>query len=206
MSLPADSIIIGWFLLASGIVFIFSFIFLGLMFSTRKPAWGPLNDVTYFIALILIIPYLISILNNHQSLNPPAVITAVALSITGIAIITITQTRLVLRNIEFEHNLRQGAFGSGLLGAGFIIIHTMRLNAAIIPAGLNWLGLVSGGLMAMGIPTGLFYGKEELEMTSGKLDWKKANKLAIVSVLSTFIGQIGLIAWVFWLGFQLINS
>lgn len=205
MSLPANSELIGWFLLFSGVVFIFSFIFLALMFSTRKPAWGPLNDVTYFIALILILPYLISIFNDHQSLYPAAVNTAVALSITGIAIITITQTRLVLRNIEFELNLRQGAFGSGLLGAGFIIIHTMRLNAAIIPGGLNWLGLANGVLMAMGIPTGLFYGQEELEMTSGKLDWKEANKLAIVSVLSTFIGQIGLIAWVIWMGFQLIN-
>jgi len=205
MSLPTNSITIGWLLLSSGIVFIFSFLFLALMFSTRKPAWGPLNDVTYFIALILIIPYLISIFNDHQSLNPVTVFTAVALSITGIAIITITQTRLVLRNIEFELNLRQGAFGSGLLGAGFIIIHTLRLNAAIIPAGLNWLGLASGVLMAMGIPTGLFYGKEELEMTSGKLDWKKANKLAIGSVISTFLGQIGLISWVFWLGSVIIH-
>jgi hypothetical protein len=205
MSLPANNITIGWFLISSGIVFIFSFLFLALMFSTRKPAWGPLNDVTYFIALILISPYLISIFNDHISINPIAVTIAVALGITGIAIISITQTRLVLKAVEFEKNLRQGAFGSGLLGVGFIMIHLMRLNAAFIPAGLNWLGLVSGVLMSMGIPTGLFYGKEELEMTSGKLDWKKANKLAIVSVLSTFIGQIGLIAWVFWLGKVLIK-
>jgi hypothetical protein len=205
MSLPANSTTIGWSLLGSGIVFVFSFLFLALMFSTRKPAWGPLNDVTYFIALILISPYLISIFNDHISTNPIAVTIAVALGITGIAIISITQTRLVLKAVEFEKNLRQGAFGSGLLGVGFIMIHLMRLNVAIIPAGLNWLGLVSGVLMSMGIPTGLFYGKEELEMTSGKLDWKKANKLAIVSVLSTFIGQIGLIAWVFWLGNVLIK-
>jgi hypothetical protein len=110
-----------------------------------------------------------------------------------------------MRTIAFELNLRQGAFGGGLLGAGFIIYHLILLNTAIIPAGLNWLGFISGILMALGIPTGLFYGKEGYEMTTGTLDWKRANKLAIAAVLSTVIGQLGLIVWVFWLGIKIIS-
>ncbi len=206
MSLSVTSNTVGWSLLFSGIVFILSFIFLALMFSTRKGAWGPLNDVTYVIALLLIVPFLIGFSYDPESSNPMAAIIAVAPGITGIVMIAVTQMRLVFKTIEFELNLRQGAFGSGLLGAGFILIHLINLNMAIIPAGLNWLGLMSGFLMAMGIPTGLFYGKEELEMTTGKLDWKKTSKLAIAVVLATFIGQIGLITWVFMLGIGIING
>lgn len=206
MSLSVNSLTVGWSLLFSGIIFILSFVFLALMFTTRKPPWGPLNDVSYVIALLLIIPALIGLYLDLQSIHPTAAIAAAALGITGILIITATQTRLVFGTIDFELNLRQGAFGSGMLGAGFILNHLILLNQAIIPAGLNWLGLISGILMAMGIPTGLFYGKEELEMTTGKLDWKRTSKLAIAAVLSTFIGQIGLIAWVFWLGIRIING
>ena len=205
MSLSAYSAMVGWSLILSGIVFIISFVFLALMFSTRRSPWGQLNDISYVIALILIIPFLLRLLDEMNSVNPIAVMIAAALGILGILIITVTQIRLVLKNIEFEKNLRQGAFGSGLLGVGFIIIHLIYLNAALNPAGLVWLGLISGGLMSMGIPTGLFYGREELEMTTGKLDWKKANKLAIAAVISTFLGQIGLIAWVFWMGNMIIS-
>jgi hypothetical protein len=206
MDLSLNSDLIGWSLLESGVVFIASFVFLGLMFTTRKPAWGPLNDVTYVIALALIIPFLIGFYTDIKSAHSTAALIAAALGITGIVIIAVTQTRLVFKTIEFELNLRQGAFGSGLLGVGFILIHVINMNKAFFPVGLNWLGLMSGIFMAMGIPTGLFYGEEELAMTTGKLDWKNASKLAIAAVLSTFIGQIGLIAWVFWMGMVIINS
>lgn len=176
------------------------------MFSTRKSPWGPLNDVTYVIAMILIVPYLYKTQQDLKLLYPTNAFIALFLGITGIFIITITQMRLVLGTIEFNLNLRQGAFGSGLLGVAFIINHLLHLYLTMLLPGLNWLGLISGGLMAMGIPTGLFYGREELEMTTGKLDWKKANKIALATVLSTFMGQIGLIVWVFWYGTMLIGK
>jgi hypothetical protein len=176
------------------------------MFSTRKSIWGPLNDVSYVIALLLIIPFFIGSINDLKSINFTATLLATVLAVTGILIITITQLRLVLKDIGFELNLRQGAFGSGLLGLGFILLHLLLLNLTLFPTSLVWLGLISGILMTMGIPTGLFYGKEEMKMTTGKLDWKKTSKLAITVVLSTFIGQIGLIAWVYGMGVKLINT
>ena len=205
MYLPGNNLAIGYTLLISGIVFILSFLFLFLMFTTRRSPWGPLNDISYAIALILLTPVLFSFHNYLRSSNPLLALLAVILILVGILIISITQLRLVFRTIEFELNLRQGAFGSGLLGVGFIIFNLMHLNTAVIPSGSAWLGLFSGILMAMGIPTGLFYSKEELAMTTGQLDWKNTNKLAIVSVSSTFIGQIVLIVWVFWLGIRLIT-
>ena len=205
MNLSVNSNTIGWSLLFSGIVFVLSFVFLALMFSTRKFPWGPLNDVSYVIALILIVPFLIGFYYDQKIITPIASIIAVTLGVMGILLITITQMRLVFHNIEFELNLRQGAFGSGLLGTAFIINHLIHLNASLIPAGLNWLGLISGVFMAFGIPTGLFYGKEELEMTTGKFDWKNTNKMAVTAVVSTFIGQIGLIVFAFGLGIKLIS-
>lgn len=205
MNLSINNLTVGYTLLTSGIVFVLSFLFLFLMFTTRRSPWGPLNDISYVIALILLTPVLFSFHNYLISSYPLLALLALILSLVGILIISITQLRLVFRTIEFELNLRQGAFGSGLLGVGFIIFHLMHLNTAILPAGLAWLGLFSGILMAMGIPTGLFYGKEELAMTTGQLDWKNTNKLAIISVSSTFIGQIVLIVWVFWMGIRLIT-
>ena len=205
MGLIANANMIGWILIASGIVFILSFIFLALMFSTKRSPWGPMNDVSYVIALVLIIPALLGFYMDLRSDFPAASLTAAGLGITGILIITVTQMRLVFRNIAFDLNLRQGAFGSGLLGIAFIVLHLLVAKNEMITAGIRWLGLASGFLLAFGIPTGLFYGKEELAMTTGELDWKSANKLAILSIMGAFIGQVGLIAWVFWLGIFLIS-
>jgi hypothetical protein len=202
MSILANQTFIGWTLLTSGIVFILSFIFLALMFSVKTSPWGPLNDVTYVLALILILPLLIAYFNDLRITQPFLALIALLLGFAGIALIAYTQIGLVLRKIEFSLNLRQGAFGAGLLGVAFTINH--MLSAGIIPVGLNWLGLIAGILMATGIPTGLFYGKEEIEMTSGKMDWKNANRLAIASVLATFLGQILLIILVIILGFHLL--
>lgn len=200
MSVSANQVFIGWTLLASGVVFIISFIFLALMFTTKTSPWGPLNDVTYVMALILILPFLFGYFSDLRGEHPVIALTALLLGAAGIGLVAYTQIGLVLRKIEFSHNLKQGAFGAGLLGIAFII--NLLVGKGIIPKGLNWLGLAVGILMAMGIPTGLFFGKEELEMTTGKLDWKNTNRLAIVSVTATFLGQILLIILVMTLGFH----
>ena len=202
MNLLANQTFIGWTLLASGMVFILSFIFLALMFSTKSSPWGTLNDITYVLALILTLPFMIAFFNDLRDSQPFLALAALLLGVLGIGLVAYTQIGLVLRKIEFSLNLRQGAFGAGLLGAAFIINHLSVTG--IIPVGLNWLGLMTGILMAMGIPTGLFYGKEELDITTGKLDWKTANRLAIVSVLATFMGQILLIIFVIILGFHFL--
>jgi hypothetical protein len=202
MSLFANQIFIGWSLLASGIVFILSFVFLALMFATRASPWGPLNDVTYVLALILILPFLFSYFSDLSRGQPIFALIALLLGAAGISLITYTQLGLVLGKVEFSLNLRQGAFGAGLLGLAFIINHLA--GSGILPYGLNGLGLAAGILMVMGIPTGLFYGKEELAMTTGQLDWKAANRLAISSVFATFLGQILLIIFVIVLGFHFL--
>ena len=202
MSLLTNQTFIGWTLLTSGIVFILSFIFLALMFSVKTSPWGPLNDISYVIALVLILPFMIVYFNDLRITQPFLALIALLLGFAGIALIAYTQIGLVLRKIEFSLNLRQGAFGAGLLGVAFTINH--MLSAGIIPFGLNWPGLIAGIFMAMGIPTGLFYGKEDIEMTSGKMDWKNANRLAIASVLATFLGQILLIILVIILGFHFL--
>jgi hypothetical protein len=202
MDLEVNQVLLGWMLLVSGIIFIISFIFLALMFSVKTTPWGSLNDVSYSLALLLILPFLVGIFSELNGRHPFFAILALMLGSAGIGLVAYTQVGLVLRKIEFSLNLRQGAFGAGLLGVAFIINHW--LSAGFIPNGLNRLGLVAGILMAMGIPTGLFYGKEELDMTTGKLDWKTANRLAIISVLVTFLGQILLIIFVLTLGFHLV--
>ena len=49
-----------------------------------------------------------------------------------------------------------------------------------------------------------FYGDIELKMTTGNLNWKTANPLAIGLVIFTFLGQIALIIFVFSTGIFLI--
>lgn len=204
MSLAANQSYIAWTLLASGIVFIISFVFLALMFTIKRSPWGSLNDVTYVLALIFIIPFLLSFYGGLRGEHPLFALAALLLGIGGIGLIAYTQVGLVLGMIEFSHNLRQGACGAGLLGVAFIINHLTGAGSEILPDGLNWLGLATGILMTMGIPTGLFFGQEELEMTTGKLDWKSANRMAITSVLATFIGQLFLILLVIALGFHFL--
>jgi len=202
MNIFTDQVFIAWTLLASGIVFILSFVFLALMFTTRTSPWGPLNDISHVIALILIMPLMIAYFIDLRDSQPLLALVALLLGVVGIGLVAYTQVGLVLRKIDFSLNLRQGAFGAGLLGIAFIINHWIGFG--IIPNGLINLGLAAGILMAMGIPTGLFYGKEELEMTTGKLVWKTANRLAIFSVMATFLGQIFLIIFVLSLGFQMV--
>lgn len=200
MSLFANQVFIGWSLLMSGTVFILSFVFLALMFTTRSSPWGPLNDVTYVLALIMILPFLFSYFSDLSRGQPIIALIALLLGAAGIGLVAYTQLGLVLGKVEFSLNLRQGAFGAGLLGLAFIINHLA--GSGILPNGLNGLGLAAGILMVMGIPTGLFYGKEELAMTTGQLDWKNTNPSAIASVFATFLGQILLIIFVIVLGFH----
>ncbi|MBM3137431.1 MAG: hypothetical protein FJZ98_04500 [Chloroflexi bacterium] len=202
MNISTDQVFLGWSLLASGIVFILSFIFLTLMFTTRTLPWGPMNDISHVLALVLILPFMTAYYNELRYLQPFPALAALLFGGLGIGLVAYTQVGLVLRKIEFALNLRQGAFGAGLLGVAFIINHIF--GKGLIPDGLNWLGFTTGILIAIGIPKGLFFGKEEQEMTTGKLDWKSANPLAVFSVLSTFLGQILLIILVFSIGFHLV--
>lgn len=197
--------LIGWQLLFSGIIFVVSFVFLALMFSVKTSPWGTLNDITYVLALLLIIPYLISFYAKTQAISPVFSFLAAAAGVAGILIITITQFGLVFGKIKFELNLRQGAFGSGLLGIAFIINSLISSYMGISSGGLNWLGLACGIMMSMGIPTGLFFGKEENDLVTGKLQWKHTNRVAMFSILTTFLGQIALIVWVFSTAFTLIS-
>jgi len=205
MSLAVSSYLVGWSSLLSGFVFIISLVFLTLMFSTKTSPWGPLNDVSYVMALLLIVPALFGFYRALNATRPAAAAIALILSVSGILIISITQIRLVLNHIAFKSNLKQGSFGSGLQGIGFVLFHLVHLQTATIPEGLVWLGLISGALLALGIPTSLFYVDEELEILTGKADWKKVNKMAVVVMSLTFIGQIGLFAWVIWYGMHLIS-
>lgn len=204
MSFSVNQALIGWSMVVSGIIFVLSFFFLALMFAFRTSLWGPLNDVTYVLALIFIIPFLLGIYGETQSRSPLLAPLALLLAFLGIGLIAYTQIGLVLGKVEFSVNLRQGAVGAGLLGFAFLINHLIGADLEIIPIGLNWLGLASGFLMSLGLPTGFFYGDIELKMTTGNLNWKTANPLAIGLVIFTFLGQIALIIFVFSTGIFLI--
>jgi len=205
MSLLANQEIIGWSLLASGAIFIVSFIFLALMFMVKTAPFGPLNDITYVLSLFPILSYMVGIFGDSQPDYPYLALLALLTGITGIGMIMVTQVRLVLKNISLERNMPQGALGSGILGISFIINHLLIQQLNILPSRFNWLGLATGVLMAMGILTGLFYGREMFGMMTGKLDWTTANKLALAVIISNFVAQLGLNTWVFWLGSYLIN-
>lgn len=204
MNLINNMELIGWFLIASGIVFIVSFFFLFLMFKVKTSPFGPLNDITYVLALLLISPFLFGIYQSIRPESPGLTLLGLAAGLIGLGIIAATQIRLVVGKISLEKNMPQGAFGSGLLGIAFIIDSLFIQRLSLLPDHISWLGLATGILMAMGIFTGLFYGKEEFEMMSGRLDWKNANPLALIAVFSSFLGQLGLVIWVFWSGGYLI--
>ena len=204
MSLTANQVFIGWTLLASGIIFIISYFFLGLMFSVKAFPWGPLNDLTYVLAVIFVIPFLVGIYEDLLVTHPFWALIALIIGVGGIGLITYTQVGLVRGVITFSLNLRQGAFGAGLLGIGFIINHLKVMDMGILPPGLIWLALAAGILMAMGIPAGLFFGKEELKLMTGRFDWRSANRLGVAVISAVFLGQFVLIIWVFLTGFYLI--
>ena len=200
MSLAVNQAFIGWSMVVSGIIFVLGFFFLAPMFTFRTSLWGPLNDVTYVLALIFIIPFLFGIYGDAQSRLPFHMLSALLFGFFGIGLIAYTQIALVLGRIEFSLNLRQGAVGAGLLGLTFVINHLVGADLKIIPIGLNWLGLAAGLLMSMGLPTGFFYGDVELKMTTGQLGWKNTNLLATGVVILAFLGQIALIIYVFSTG------
>ena len=195
---------IGWSLLLSAILSIIGFIFLALMFLVKIKPYGRLNDVTYVLSLFPLFLYLLGIYGSISMDYPFLGFINVIIGISGILLVTVSQTRLILRKVKLEKNMPEVALGSGILGASILLNNLVSQRTKLFPDNHNWAGIVTGLMMTMGIPTALFFGKELLNLMSGKLIWAKANKTAILVIILGFIGQIGFLVWSIGLGRYLV--
>ncbi len=195
---------IGLSLLLSAILSIIGFIFLALMFLIKIKPYGRLNDVTYVLSLLPLLPYLLGIYGSISMDYPFIGIINVIIGISGIGLVTVTQTRLILRKVKLEKNMPEVALGSGILGASILLNNLVSQRTKLFPDNHNWAGIGTGSMMTMGIPTALFFGKELLDLMSGKLIWAKVNKIAILVIILGFIGQIGFLVWSIGLGRYLV--
>lgn len=205
MNILANQELIGWSLLLSAALSILGFIFLALMFLVKIKPYGRLNDITYVLSLLPLFPYLFGVYGSISIDYPIPGLIIVLIGISGIGLVAVSQTRLIMRKVELEKNMPQVALGSGILGASILLNNLLSHRTQLFPDYHNWSGIVTGLMMAMGIPTALFFGKELLNMMSGKLIWAKANKAALIVIILSFIGQIGYLVWVIGLGKYLIN-
>ena len=200
MNILANQELIGWSLLLSAALSILGFIFLSLMFSVKITPFGRLNDITVVLSLLVLLPYMLGVYGSISVDYPILGLIALLTGISGIGLVTVTQTRLVLKKVELEKNMPEVAFDSGLLGTSILLNNLLGHSIKLFPDFHNLSGIATGILMAMGIPTALFFVKELLNMMSGKLIWAKANKAALAMIILSFIGQIGYLIWVIGLG------
>ena len=197
---------IGWTALGSVAAWLLQFVFLGLMFSVATSPFGFLSDISYMLGALLTLPFMWAFYLLYRTEQGMVSTLALLLGILGVIVINVSQFRLITQQLSLEQNMPQVALGTGLIGVSILLSNLLGKGNMQFPSSFTWLGIVVGGLMAMGILVASFYGKEIFVMMSGSLDWSQANPFMLLVFAATFLSQLGYPAWGIWLGQILLRG
>ena len=202
----SNAIFIGWTAIGSVASWLLQFVFLGLMYSVAMSPFGFLSDISYMLGALLTLPFMWAFYLLYRSDQGLLSLLALLLGILGVAVVNVTQFRLIIHQLTFEQNLPQVVTGAGLIGVSIILFNLLGRANAQFPIGFTWLGIIVGTLMAAGILLASFFEKELYAMMTGALDWSSANPLMLLVVTATFLSQLAYPVWGIWLGRMLLRG
>jgi hypothetical protein len=194
-----NNIIIGNLALAAGISAFIQVLLIVLMFAVSRYPYGIISDYFYALTPLLILP-IILVLQKLPGINPQLIWTFLQfLGVIGIVIVSTGQILLLIKVIDFKKSVWGNSFGMGLVGFPVIAYAIYGMRNAPIPAGFNFLGLILGAAMIIGIPAALFLLESLAEMGHSNFEWSKANPLVYLVTSAGIIAQIGLPIWLLWM-------
>jgi hypothetical protein len=206
MTIFSNSTFVGWSTIGSVASWLLQFVFLGLMFSVAMSPYGMMSDFSYMLGALLTLPFMVAFYLLYRAEQGMVSFIALLVGVTGVVIINMSQFMLVTKQLTLAQNMPKVALGTGLIGLSILLFSLLGRANALITGGFNWLGIILGVMMAMGILVASFYGKEIVAMMSGTLDWSMANPIMLVVIAANFLSQLGYPVWGIWLGRMLLRG
>jgi hypothetical protein len=199
--------LIGWTAIASGVIWLIQYVFLGLMFAVTVSPYGTLSDISYLLGAILMLPFMLAFYDLLRPDQPTATLLALLVGMAGVLLITVAQIRLMIGQISLEQNMPTVTLGTGLIGISVLITILLSRSNPQMPTGFLWLGIVVGvSLGVVGILAGVLLPKDIYLMMTGGLDWSNLNPFMYVIFVAAPISQLGYPVWAIWLGRLILNN
>ena len=198
---------IGWTAIASAVIWVIQFVFLGLMFAVTVSPYGTLSDISYLLAAILMLPFMLAFYSLFRPDQPTATLLALLVGMAGVLLIAVAQIRLMIGQISLEQDMPTVSLGTGLIGISILISILLSRSNPQMPNGFVWLGIVIGVFLAVvGILGGVLLPKDIYLLVTGGLDWSNLNPLLYVVFVAAPISQLGYPVWAIWLGRLILNN
>jgi hypothetical protein len=155
----------------------------GILFFTVGHPFGTINDAASVFQMLFMVPMALAL---YQALRPVATIPnvlAVTAGVMGMCDAAVLQALLVFGVFEYEQTIREVLIGGGFVGIWLVLVGILALASGMLPAGLAWVGIVSGvGYMLLVV--GFWLGGE-------------GHPLFLAGSL---VAVIGYSVWAIWLG------
>lgn len=164
----------GWFLIATGISGLLGLIFIILFFTVGQP-FGTLNDISIGLTAILsaILVWLLHPSDLKQSLPLSQII--LLLAMIGVILVLIGSFRAITGISGWYLSGLYMAAGNALLGIWLLYLNIIAYQNASWPAGMAIFGLISGGVLLLGLAgiPGIFQGADikTYDVTIIKVMW-----------------------------------
>jgi hypothetical protein len=189
------------------VIWVIQYVFLGLMFAVTVSPYGTLSDISYLLAAILMLPFMLAFYNLFRPDQPTATLLALLVGMVGVLLIVVAQIRLMIGQISLEQNMPPISLGTGLIGISILVSILLSRSNPQMPTGFVWLGMVSGLFLAVGgILGGVLLPKDIYLLVTGGLDWSNLNPLLYVFFVAAPISQLGYPVWAIWLGRLILNN
>ena len=127
------------------------------------------------------------------------------LGIVGILIASLAQVILLFKVIDLKESIWGNLVGVGLIGIPVLFLTLINLKNTGLPTSFNWLGIVLGVAMVMGIFAGIFFLDEMHAVQNFTLQWSGVNPMIYPLVIFGMITQLFFPIWLLWTA-QLILS
>ena len=133
----SNAIFIGWTAIGSVASWLLQFVFLGLMYSVAMSPFGFLSDISYMLGALLTLPFMWAFYLLYRSDQGLLSLLALLLGILGVAVVNVTQFRLIIHQLTFEQNLPQVVIGAGLIGVSIVLFNLLGRANAQFPIGFT---------------------------------------------------------------------
>jgi len=172
---------------AAGLALAISGVCLALFFMTDREAWGRANDATIALFAVLMIPAVLEVQ------TPQA---AGAFGVAGLLVIAVSSALTAAGKFDWLLSAKIGGVGFAGFMLWMIAACVSIIRDGTLPNALGWLGLLTAGLVALGLVVVLPFIK-----THGRL-FEDADPPTAVWIAPT-AAYLCLVVWTVWLGFAL---
>jgi hypothetical protein len=157
--------------------------FTGILFFTVGQPFGTINDAASVFQMLFMLPLALALYQTLRPSAPVPVLLASAVGVLGMLIAATLQALLVFRKVEYEQTIGTVLAAGGAVGIWLAVTGVVALVGGVFPAGLAWLGILSGSGYVL-LVVGFWIGGQE-------------NALFYIGSL---VAVIGYSVWAIWLG------